>query len=191
MSMRISEYQQLAMRTSPDGHDRVENGCLGLIGESGEIVDLVKKWRYQSGENPLLPAEKLIDECGDVCWYCAELAEGLYTRLSVIRERYGRDHFAALHLLDTGLSLPVIAMRLAKHAIKPYTDLFDAHDDMHYAWQIGQAQIDIGAVLAIVEDILEIWCASSLEDAMEKNAAKLRMRYPDGFDPERSLHRAQ
>lgn len=40
--MRIEEYQLLAMRTSTEGHDRVENGCLGLIGESGEIVDAVK-----------------------------------------------------------------------------------------------------------------------------------------------------
>ena len=75
--MRIEDYQSLAMRTSTEGHDRAENGCLGLIGESGEIVDAVKKWRFQSGDNPPVPVDKLIDECGDVLWYCAELAEGL------------------------------------------------------------------------------------------------------------------
>ncbi|MDO4356908.1 MAG: nucleoside triphosphate pyrophosphohydrolase family protein [Clostridia bacterium] len=75
--MRIEEYQALAMRTSPEGHDRVLNGCLGLIGESGEIVDVVKKWKFQSGENAELPKDKLIDECGDVLWYCAELCQGL------------------------------------------------------------------------------------------------------------------
>ena len=41
--MDLNEYQRLAMRTSPDGHDRIKNGCLGLIGESGEIADIIKK----------------------------------------------------------------------------------------------------------------------------------------------------
>lgn len=31
----------------------------------------------------------------------------------------------------------------------------------------------------------------SLEDVMERNRAKLRERYPDGFDPERSKHREE
>ena len=35
-------YQQLAQRTSPDGHDRILNGVLGLAGEAGECADLVK-----------------------------------------------------------------------------------------------------------------------------------------------------
>ena len=42
-----NDYQRLAMRTSPDGHDRMMNGCMGLIGESGEVVDAVKKWKHQ------------------------------------------------------------------------------------------------------------------------------------------------
>jgi hypothetical protein len=29
--MNLNEYQKLAMRTSPDGHDRIKNGCMGLI----------------------------------------------------------------------------------------------------------------------------------------------------------------
>ena len=40
--MDLNEYQNLAQRTSGSGHDRVKNGCMGLIGESGEIVDIMK-----------------------------------------------------------------------------------------------------------------------------------------------------
>lgn len=53
--MNLNEYQRLALRTSGAGHDRIKNGCLGLIGESGEIVDIVKKFMFQSGENPPFP----------------------------------------------------------------------------------------------------------------------------------------
>ena len=65
------DYQRLAMRTSPEGHDRMLNGCMGLIGEAGEVVDIVKKWKFQSGDHADLPKDKLIEECGDVLWYCA------------------------------------------------------------------------------------------------------------------------
>lgn len=82
--MNLSEYQKLAMRTSPTGHDRVKNGCMGLMGESGEIVDVLKKYLFQSGENPEFPADRLTDECGDVLWYCAELMEGLDIPLAAI-----------------------------------------------------------------------------------------------------------
>lgn len=43
--MNFNEYQKLAQRTSnsktPTG--KLENGCLGLAGESGECCDLLKK----------------------------------------------------------------------------------------------------------------------------------------------------
>ena len=44
--MTVNEYQQLAMTTlNPDlsKHDVLINGVMGLCGESGEAIDLVKK----------------------------------------------------------------------------------------------------------------------------------------------------
>ena len=51
--MGMNMYQEMAQRTSPDdGHDRIDNGVLGLIGETGEIVDLYKKIRIsERGQN--------------------------------------------------------------------------------------------------------------------------------------------
>ena len=105
--MQMNEYQVLARRTSPKGHDRLLNGCLGLAGESGEVCDIVKKWLSQGHE---LDKEKIRDELGDVLWYIAETATGL------------------------GLTLEQIAKR---------------------------------------------------------NIEKLRDRYPNGFDPQRSIHRPE
>lgn len=85
--LTMADYQRLAQRTSPnDGHDRLDNGVLGLIGESGEIADLLKKWKYQSTPGTPLPREKFLEELGDVLWYIAELATGMEKPLQEIAQ---------------------------------------------------------------------------------------------------------
>lgn len=105
--MTGNKYQQLALRTSSHGSsgDMVLNGVMGLNGEAGECIDIVKKNMFQGHT---LDIDKLIDELGDVLWYVAITASGL---------SYG------------------------------------------------------------------------LDEIMQHNIDKLRLRYPDGFDAERSIHR--
>ena len=108
--MTVNEYQKLAMTTlNPelDKKDVLINGVMGLCGESGEAIDIVKKWLAQGHE---LDKEKLAKELGDIAWYLAETATAL--------------------------------------------DL-------------------------------------QLEDVFAANIEKLRKRYPEGFDTERSIHRAE
>lgn len=83
--MDMREYQALAQRTSntKTRSGKLENGCLGLAGESGEVCDLLKKYEFQGHE---LNTERMIEEVGDVLWYCAELAEGLGVGLDRIAE---------------------------------------------------------------------------------------------------------
>ena len=106
--MTINEYQQLALRTlNPQlsEKDVLINGVMGLCGESGEVIDLVKKHLAQG--HPL-DKEKLAKELGDVAWYVAETA-----------------------------------------------------------YAIGYP----------------------LEEILQMNIDKLKTRYPDGFDPEKSMNR--
>lgn len=105
--MTINEYQRLAQRTASTRtkSEKIENGILGLCGETGEIADVYKKYLYQGHE---FDREHMAEELGDVCWYVAELATGL---------------------------------------------------------------------------------GVTLEEVMRRNIEKLRKRYPDGFDAERSMHR--
>lgn len=74
--MEANKYQEAALRTASSlkPEDLILNGVLGLAGESGEVVDLVKKHLFQGHE---LDKEKLVDELGDVCWYVAIIAKGL------------------------------------------------------------------------------------------------------------------
>jgi len=106
--MTGNEYQKLAMTTlnpSLDKKDVLVNGVMGLCGESGEAIDIVKKYLHQGHE---LDKDQLIKELGDIAWYLAETA---------------------------------------------------------YALDID------------------------LDEVLEQNIAKLKARYPEGFDSQRSIHR--
>lgn len=109
-NLTANDYQRMAMRTAgtyATDFDMLRNAAYGLNGESGEVIDLLKKHEFQGHE---LDREKLIDEAGDVCWYIALL----------------------------------------------------------------------GSALGV-----------SLEEIMQRNVDKLKRRYPDGFDKNRSIHRVE
>jgi len=75
--MTINEYQKLAMTTlnkELNKKDILINGVMGLCGESGEAIDIVKKHLAQGHE---LDREHLIKELGDIAWYLAETATAL------------------------------------------------------------------------------------------------------------------
>lgn len=79
--MTINEYQELAMRTlNPElaRKDVLINGVMGLCGESGEAIDIVKKHLAQGHE---LDREALVKELGDIAWYLAETAYALDVKL--------------------------------------------------------------------------------------------------------------
>ena len=82
--MTVNEYQKLAMTTLNPALDRKDvliNGVMGLCGESGEAIDIVKKWLAQGHE---LDKEKLAKELGDIAWYLAETATALDLNLEDI-----------------------------------------------------------------------------------------------------------
>ena len=79
--MTINEYQTLAMTTANKELSRtqmLENGVMGLCGEAGEAIDLVKKHLFHGHE---LKRGELIKELGDVAWYLAESCTALGVEL--------------------------------------------------------------------------------------------------------------
>ena len=75
--MTINEYQTAALRTAQTEElthiELVMNAALGLCGESGEVADIVKKFRFQGHD---LDFEHIAKELGDIAWY---LAVGAYS----------------------------------------------------------------------------------------------------------------
>ena len=94
--MTINEYQELAMKTVNPKLNKDEmliNSVMGLCGESGEAIDIVKKW-FAHGH--MLDKEHLKKELGDIAWYLAEastalgisLEEVLEANIDKLRKRY-------------------------------------------------------------------------------------------------------
>ena len=84
--MTVNDYQKLAMVTLNPELSKQEillNGVMGLCGESGEAIDLVKKHLFQ-GHN--LEKQAIAKELGDIAWYLAETATALDIPLETILE---------------------------------------------------------------------------------------------------------
>lgn len=82
--MLVNNYQKEAMTTlnpALDKKDVLINSVMGLCGESGEAIDIVKKWLMQGHD---LDKEHLIKELGDIAWYLAEAATALDVPLETV-----------------------------------------------------------------------------------------------------------
>ncbi len=82
-SLTANDYQRMAMRTASGMQYDIStdkntalliNGVMGLNGEAGECIDIVKKSVFQGH---VVDKEHLIEELGDCAWYIAVSAEAL------------------------------------------------------------------------------------------------------------------
>lgn len=106
--MTGNEYQKAALRTANldyfTFYERLSNGVMGLCGEAGEVIDIVKKAQFQGHE---LDIEHIAEELGDLAWYLAITAAAIGKGLDEIfaanveklRKRYpeGFDSERSVH----------------------------------------------------------------------------------------------
>lgn len=122
--MRLNEYQVQAGRTEQTETEATLNvnlagekgnvalmlkNALGLAGEAGETVEMVKKHVFHGKP---LDREKLKKELGDVLWYVSQLAAATNltldeigeTNIEKLKERYpeGYSHAASATRADGG-----------------------------------------------------------------------------------------
>ena len=77
--MNFNEYQDESRKTWIFDHKNdFMRSVLGLVGESGEIAEKVKKWLRGDGK---LEKEDVAKELGDVMYYVARIAD--YYQLSL------------------------------------------------------------------------------------------------------------
>lgn len=160
--MTLAEYQTLARRTANPDAD-MGNVVLGLFGEIGELADLVKKAKYHGHS---LDLDRIADEAGDVLWYCAE----------------------GFNLLD--------------EPMKEHERFWDGAPDsaeyirgmLNNACLFANGACTQSLLLGRIVKGLRLFLEGldlSLSEVAERNIEKLRERYPDKFDPERSRNRAR
>lgn len=109
----LKEYQELSKRTLPsfngsqEQKDALTNYAMGLTGEAGEVVDLLKKVLFHGHE---LDKEKVIGELGDTLHYLSGLCtilnidlEGVASyNVAKLKRRYpnGFSQAASIHRAD-------------------------------------------------------------------------------------------
>lgn len=82
--INADSYQKAALRTkNPELSDiqQLQNGLMGLNGEAGEAIDILKKHLFQGHE---LDKEHIAKELGDCLWYISLAADALDYKLSDI-----------------------------------------------------------------------------------------------------------
>ncbi len=84
--MDANEYQKKALKSLNPNLNKEEvliNSVMGLCGEAGEAIDIVKKTIHQGHE---FNKEKFILELGDIAWYLAEASHAVGYDLNTVLE---------------------------------------------------------------------------------------------------------
>ena len=82
--MEIKEFQDISFRTMPKNlwfPDILVNMCMGISGESGEVIDLFKKHLFQGHS---LDKKKVAEEIGDLMFYIVNLCTLLDLDMRVV-----------------------------------------------------------------------------------------------------------
>lgn len=78
-----TNFTNEVIRTSPEMtvDERLTMGALGLAGETGEVVDIIKKYQFQGKP---IDRQEFIKELGDVRWYLECLMVAVKTDIGEI-----------------------------------------------------------------------------------------------------------
>lgn len=175
--MNLSEYQKEARRTINQSltHDeQVMAGILGIMGEVGELIDMVKKHLYQGHE---LHNDKIVKEVGDCCWYLANLLSELDIDMSTVPFAVlpQSPNFTTL-LIEVHGQVSQVAQQITmtRTELTPYMR--------------PRIQVLAGQILTGLTEILR-FVGTQLHDCLSQNITKLQIRYENGFSPEASIKR--
>lgn len=166
--MKMSNYQQEIKRTlNTNVVDIKQNMFLGIFGETGEVVDNIKKYLYQGHPEP-----HYVEELGDLLWYIGNYANALGIELT--------DELETEYLEDATVIKELVSMLDGLYMLG--VTLEGTPDKL-----LGQGR----ALKHIYMTVKRICYLLNLDIGRVRkyNVDKLFLRYPNGFDAERSVNR--
>lgn len=178
--MNLKEYQSAASRTMNkelDFRGQLTTLTLGVVGEVGEVLELIM---LSEERRERVDRKELIDELGDVNWYIANLyslfdleweESEIYNDSFLKEEAGGRERTAALASLQ--------AARLADCVKKVVGQGHELNTDII---------IHLHTLTISLKYIASLYALDS-EVIRKENIKKLKKRYPNGFDSEKSINR--
>lgn len=162
--MKLKEYEKISRRTlNKNGNDE-NNFKLGMIGELGEIADMIKKHIYQGHT---LNKEKLKEEIGDFMWYYVK-----WLSIQNNSSKLFKQFEEYLKKLDKNENFDRIIYSLERISNYMFNEHFRAF---------------------ALEYVAELIAFSNftLNEILKYNIQKLKKRYPAGFEVEKSVNREE
>jgi len=187
--MDYQSYQEFvrslaAPRSMVDFHAELETFALGLVGETGETADHVKKILFHELDFTDDVRDKMLLECGDILWYVTFGAVALGGNLDELlqgdidlpyADRFNQD------LRKYTLNMASIAGSIAD-TVNEIVDGKFTHEFMD-----GQEREDVKLLILyrlgkLVRDLITFIAVlgSNLQEVMDMNIAKLSRRYKSG-----------
>lgn len=181
MKIRSLQGYETEVKRLLGAHEKeISAYALGLAGEVGEVVDLLKKsW----GHGHPLDSDKLKKELGDSLWYVVALALQFNIGISTITPRRLIDDIGTEHRGQRPLYLTVLVGRVNCRLTRFWYG--DAAPDLAFQRRFARELMTIFDQL----EQLGLEHGLSLLDILQANVDKLRLRYPEGFSTAASIAR--
>lgn len=181
--MDLNKYQELSRRTSTlTGKEQLINGVMGLSGESSELLEIGLDLRLLTNtEGRKKFHERNIDELGDCLWYARETADSIERTIKALidipieyEKVYSLNESNLMISINSGKLIDIVKKnQFQGHELEMINFIFHLKAILHY---ISESARLIG---------------SDLNEIMEHNIEKLKKRYPNGFEAEKSINRGE
>lgn len=156
----------------------IQQAILGLIGEWGEVADILKKHIFQGHK---MDKDHLIEELGDCCWYGMLLIDEAKLDTHVIFYENWRVNYSSYQNMSDVIGLIANGSR----AIGKLCSL------LHHCSNNRLPLVSLDCIRSI------FWCIESvanlngctLFDIFNNNVKKISTRYPEGFSVQNSINR--
>lgn len=166
MNMTFDEYQKAALCTASMGLGAQTEMCIRALGLCGELVEL--KDAIHGAD------DTTIKEGGDVLWYAATLAD----MFALDGAKLGVIDIEDFDMVDFGRLSPVYIVERAQDAAGKLAELIKKH--------VGHGKpadpIKVAGLLSTVVSAVNAVMPCGMGLVAQANIAKLRARYPAGFD---------
>lgn len=185
MAITFDEYQKLAARTANDHKYEQANYAMGLTGESGELIDGYKKFLFHS--HPL-DNDYIKKEAGDVLWYTSQIMRYYKIHLGNVFDTF---YTIKNELISSGDYRPILAsasLELSKSVGKISEVILRKTKGKRLR---RKTLVKLLAEVFVSLFTLVLFCGLTIEEVAEANIEKLKTRYPEGFDPEKSINRTE
>lgn len=169
--MTLEQYFQEAQRTLPDlgSEDKnIAHMIAGIVTEMGEVIDIYKKHMAYGKE---IDREHLQEEFIDIVWYAANLAS--IWKMEVEQEVL--DQFVVSESQHVQTISNFDNENIIAHLISGLCEL---------TWP----EISPGGIIAHVAVTMKALDLDFYE-GLDKNIAKLKARFPDGFSEDKAINR--